>query len=80
VATATYTIDSVNNEHDLRASRLRVYTKDRTIYLSEAVGEIEVFTMNGHCVYRGFDTAIPVKRSGIYSVSAAGRWWKVAVR
>lgn len=80
VATASYTIDSVANEHDLRASNLRVYTKDRTIYLSEAVGEVEVFTVRGTCVYHGYDTAIPVKQSGIYVVSAAGKRWKVAVR
>ncbi len=80
VATATYTIDSVANEHDLRASKLRVYTRDQTIYLSETVGEVAVFTMGGTCFYRGFDTAIPVKQSGIYIVSAAGRRWKVAVR
>ncbi|MDE7150068.1 MAG: hypothetical protein K2O01_06645, partial [Bacteroidales bacterium] len=80
VATATYTIDSVNNEHDLRASRLRVYAQDRTIYLSETVGAVEVFTMDGHCVYRGHETAIPVKQSGLYVVLAAGRRWKVAVR
>ena len=80
VATATYTIDSVANEHDLRASKLRVYTRDQTIYLSETVGEVAVFTMGGTCFYRGFGTAIPVKQSGIYIVSAAGRRWKVAVR
>ncbi len=80
VASASYTIDSVANGHDLRASKLRIYAKDRTIYLSEAVGEVEVFTMDGHCVYRGHDTAIPFKQIGIYIVSAAGRRWKVAVR
>ncbi len=80
VSSASYTIDSVANEHDLRASKLRVYAKNRTIYLSEAVGEVEVFTMDGHCVYRDYDTAIPVKQSGIYIVSAAGWRWKVAVR
>ncbi|MDE7149668.1 MAG: chitobiase/beta-hexosaminidase C-terminal domain-containing protein, partial [Bacteroidales bacterium] len=80
IATATYTIDSVANEYDLRASRLRVYAQDRTIHLSETVGEVEVFTMEGHCVYRGHETAIPVKQSGLYVVSAAGRRWKVAVR
>ncbi|MDE5703552.1 MAG: hypothetical protein K2H70_01875, partial [Bacteroidales bacterium] len=80
VSIATYSIDSVANEHNLRASRLRVYAKDRTIHLSETVGEVEVFTMDGHCVYRGYETAIPVKQSGLYVVSAAGRRWKVAVR
>lgn len=80
VSTATYTIDSVANEHDLRGSKLRIYAKNQTIYLSEAVGEIEVFTMDGHCVYRGFDTVIPVGKRGLYIVSAAGRGWKVSVR
>ncbi|MDE5703655.1 MAG: chitobiase/beta-hexosaminidase C-terminal domain-containing protein [Bacteroidales bacterium] len=80
VATASYTIDSVANEHDSRASKLRIYAQDRTIHLSETVGEVEVFTMDGHCVYRGYDTAISVKQSGLYVVSVAGKRWKVAVR
>lgn len=80
VASASYSIDSVANEHDLKASNLRVYAKSRTIYLSEEVGEIDVFTTGGICVYRGFDTAIPVKQSGLYIVAANGRRWKVSVQ
>ncbi len=79
IASVTYTVDSVANENDLSVSKLHVYVKDRIIYLSVTVGKVEVFTMDGHCVYRGFDTAIPVKRSGLYVVSVGDRRWKVVV-
>ncbi len=80
VATASYTIDLTANESDRITESDCIYTKDRNIYLSESVGEVEVFTANGQCVYEGSATAIPVKRSGLYVVVAKGGRWKVAVR
>ena len=77
---ATYTIDDTPNETALSASTLRVYAQDRTIYLSEPAGEVEVFTTSGRRVYRGVSTAIPVPRPGVYVVSAAGRKYKVGVK
>lgn len=80
VATASYTVDSTANESDRAMERVRIYAQGRSICLSESVGEVEVFTMGGQCVYRGSATAIPVKRSGLYVVVAKGGRWKVAVR
>ena len=77
---ATYTIDNTPNEPALAASTLRVYAQDRTIYLSEPAGEVEVFTTSGRRVYRGVSTAIPVPRPGVYVVSAAGQKYKVGVK
>ena len=79
VATASYTIDLTANESDRDAEQVRIYSEDRNIYLSENIGEVEVFTAGGQCVYRGSATAIPVKRSGLYVVAKGGRW-KVMVR
>ena len=80
VATASYTIDLTANESDRAMERVRIYAQGRSICLSESVGEVEVFTANGQCVYRGSGTVIPVKRSGLYVVVAKGGRWKVAVR
>ena len=80
VATASYTIDLTANESDGGAERVRIYSQNRNIYLSEPLGEVEVFTAGGQCVYRGAATAISVKRSGLYVVVAKGGRWKVAVR
>lgn len=80
VATASYMIDSTANESDKATERVRIYVQGRNICLSESVGEVEVFTANGQCVYRGSAIAIPVKRSGLYVVVAKGGRWKVAVR
>ncbi|MDE6439447.1 MAG: hypothetical protein K2K51_00260 [Bacteroidales bacterium] len=78
--TATYTIDNTPNETALSASTLRVYAQDRTIYLSEPAGEVDVFTTSGRRVYRGVSTAIPVPRPGVYVVTAAGQKYKVGVK
>ena len=78
--TAIYTIDNTPNETALSASTLRVYAQDRTIYLSEPAGEVEVFTTSGRRVYRGVSTAIPVPRPGVYIVTAAGQKYKVGVK
>ncbi|MDE7090553.1 MAG: chitobiase/beta-hexosaminidase C-terminal domain-containing protein, partial [Bacteroidales bacterium] len=78
--TATYTIDNTPNETALSASTLRVYAQDRTIYLSEPAGEVDVFTTSGRRVYRGVSTAIPVPRPGVYVVTAGGQKYKVGVK
>ena len=80
VATASYTIDLTANESDGAAEQVRIYAENKTIHIPETIDEVEVFTMDGQCVYRGSATAIPVKRSGLYVVVAKGGRWKVAVR
>lgn len=80
ISEATYTIDNTPNEPALSTTTLRVYAQDRTIYLSEPAGEVEVFTTSGRRVYRGVSTAIPVPRPGVYIVTAAGQKYKVGVK
>ena len=80
VATATFSFPWLPNEPALSASTLRVYAQDRTIYLSESAGEVDVFTTSGRRVYRGVSTAIPVPRPGVFVVSAAGQKYKVGVK
>ena len=84
VATASYTIappdTTIDNEHSVLATQVRIYAENKTIHVPETIGEVEVFTAGGQCVYRGSATAIPVKRSGLYVVVAKGGRWKVAVR
>ncbi|MDE6629878.1 MAG: hypothetical protein K2K11_00440, partial [Bacteroidales bacterium] len=58
----------------------RVYVQDRTIYLSEDRGVVQVYNMAGQCVYNGHATAIPVQRIGVYILVANGKRIKVAVK
>ncbi len=80
VATATFVFPWLPNEPALSTTTLRVYAQDRTIYLSEPAGEVDVFTTSGRRVYRGVSTAIPVPRPGVYVVTAAGQKYKVGVK
>ena len=59
---------------------LRIYAQDRTIYISENRGLVQVFNTLGQCVYIGTATAIPVKTSGLYIVIVGTHSHKVLVR
>ena len=62
------------------ADNFRVYVQDRTIYLSEYRGLVQVYNMAGQCVYNGHATAIPVQQSGVYILVANDKRIKVAVK
>lgn len=59
---------------------LRIYAQDRTIYLSENRGLVQVFNTLGQCVYSGTATAIPVRTGGLYIVKVGAHSHKVLVR
>ena len=71
--------DDVANESQ-EADRLRIYAQDRTIYLSENRGLVQVFNTLGQCVYSGTTTAIPVRTGGLYIVRVGPHSHKVLVR
>ena len=62
------------------ADNFRVYVQDRTIYLSEDRGLVQVYNMAGQCLYNGHATAIPVQLGGVYVVVANDKRIKVAVK
>ncbi|MDE6631198.1 MAG: hypothetical protein K2K11_07280 [Bacteroidales bacterium] len=71
--------DDVANESQ-EADNLRIYAQDRTIYLSENRGLVQVFNTLGQCVYSGTATAIPVRTGGLYIVKVGTHSHKVLVR
>ena len=79
VATATFTVATVANETE-QTSSLVVYAQDRTICLSEAAGEVSVYTMDGRRVFCGKAVRIPVSAGGLYIVHVAGRSYKLPVK
>ncbi|MBD5397530.1 leucine-rich repeat domain-containing protein [bacterium] len=62
------------------ADNFRVYVQNRTIYLSEDRGVVQVYNMAGQCVYNGHATAIPVQLGGVYILVANDKRIKVAVK
>ena len=64
------------------ADNFRVYVQNRTIYLSEDRGVVQVYNMAGQCVYNGHATAIPVQHAGVYvlRVAADSQSRKIIVR
>ncbi len=80
VAEATFTVATVANEAGQTASRLVVYAQDRTICLSEAAGEVSVYTVDGRRVFCGKAVRIPVATGGLYIVHVAGKSYKLPVR
>lgn len=69
----------VGNEDGTTAGTLRVYAKDKVIYLSEEVEEVRVFTIAGQLVYAGRSTAVPVTAPGVYVVRVGAACHKVMV-
>ncbi|MDE7357383.1 MAG: leucine-rich repeat protein, partial [Bacteroidales bacterium] len=86
VVTQDITLIAIFEEYDhtaneaSEADNFRVYVQDRTIYLSEDRGAVQVYNMAGQCVYNGHATAIPVKQSGVYVLVANDKRIKVAVK
>ena len=72
--------DNPTANENAEADNFRVYVQDRTIYLSEDRGMVQVYNMAGQCVYNGHATAIPVQRSGVYILVANGKRLKVLVK
>ena len=62
------------------ADHFRVYVQNRTIYLSEDRGVVQVYNMAGQCVYNGHSTAIPVQLGGVYVLVAGTQRVKVLVK
>ncbi|MDE5544327.1 MAG: hypothetical protein K2I83_02820 [Bacteroidales bacterium] len=71
--------DDVANESQ-EVDNLCIYAQDRTIYLSENRGLVQVFNTLGQCVYCGTATAIPVRTGGLYIVKVGTHSHKVLVR
>lgn len=78
--TGTRPSDTTANELALDLEKGVVYTRGRTICLSEDMGEVRVYTQAGQKVYEGRDMEIPVARAGFYIVQAGSRRFKVVVR
>ena len=72
-------VPGVSNE-ELAVSDARVYVRNRTICLSEDLGEMRVYTTLGRCIYKGNGLETEVPCAGLYVVQAGGRTWKVVVR
>ena len=72
-------VPGVSNE-ELAVSDARVYVRNRTICLSEDLGEMRVYTTLGRCIYKGNGLEAEVPCAGLYVVQAGGRTWKVVVR
>ena len=72
--------DNPTANENLEADNFRVYVQNRTIYLSEDRGLVQVYNMAGQCVYNGHATAIPVQQGGVYVVVANNKRIKVLVK
>ena len=71
--------DDVANENR-EEDNFAVYVQERTIYLSEPRGRVQVFNVAGQCVYNGSSTVISVPYSGVYIVKVGTQNYKVVVR
>ncbi len=71
--------EKVANEA-LETTRYYVYARDRVIYLSEDMGQVQVYDIAGICVYKGETKAIPVSRGGVYIVATSVGRFKVLVK
>ena len=72
--------DTPTANENAETDNFRVYVQERTIYLSENVGTVQVYNVAGQCVYNGHATAIPVRQGGLYIVKVGTRSYKVVVR
>ncbi len=71
--------EKVANEA-LETTRYYVYARDRVIYLSEDMGQVQVYDIAGICVFKGETKAIPVSRGGVYIVATSVGRFKVLVK
>ena len=76
---AKYGSESTANENP-EADNLRIYVQNRTIYLSEDRGVVQVYNAAGQCLYNGHATTIPVQQGGVYIVRVGMRSYKIMVR
>ncbi|MDE6694754.1 MAG: leucine-rich repeat domain-containing protein, partial [Bacteroidales bacterium] len=76
---AKYGSEPTANEAS-EADNLRVYVQNRTIYLSEDKGLVQVYNTAGQCLYNGHATTIPVQQGGVYIVRVGARSYKIMVR
>ena len=72
--------DTPTANENSEADNFHVYVQERTIYLSENVGTVQVYNVAGQCIYNGHATAIPVRQGGLYIVKVGARSYKVVVR
>ena len=72
--------DNPTANENVEADNFRVYVQNRTIYLSEDRGLVQVYNMAGQCVYNGHATVIPVQLGGVYILVANNKRIKVAVK
>lgn len=72
--------DNPTANENSATDNFRVYVQNRTIYLSENRGAVQVYNVAGQCVYNGHATAIPVSQSGMYVVVVGSQRFKVPVR
>lgn len=61
-----------SNEAGLMAAKPFAYVQGRSAYLSDGLGEVEVFTATGQRVYRGFERVITLPRPGLYVLRVVG--------
>ena len=76
---AKYGSEPTANEN-ADTDNLRVYVQNRTIYLSEDRGTVQVYNAAGQCIYNGHATTIPVQQGGVYIVRVGVRSYKIMVR
>ena len=72
--------DNPTANENAEADNFGVFVHNRTIYLSEDRGVVQVYNMAGQCVYNGHSTAIPVQQGGVYILVANDKRIKVAVK
>ena len=72
--------DTPTANENAETDNFRVYVQNRTIYLSEDRGVVQVYNMAGQCVYNGHATAIPVQLGGVYVLVAGTQRVKVLVK
>ena len=72
--------DNPTANEAFEADNFGVFVHNRTIYLSEYRGLVQVYNMAGQCVYNGHATAIPVQLGGVYVVVSNGKRIKVSVK
>ena len=57
-----------------------VYVQEHTIYIKDALGEVEVYSVLGQRIYKGTNRAITVNTPGVYIVCVGDYRCKVLVR
>lgn len=61
-------------------ARPSVYAQNGLIHVTNAPGEVEVYSVTGQSIYKGTASEIPVSTAGVYIVSVGNYRIKVLVR